>query len=202
MEYDCNIAYYLISKIHEEDAIAGIESKIRITEEILANRDILIQYPKFYDEECLLSLINWAYNISNKDILIKNIINILESFPITPCDLISFSFISKLNKINQHLKFSNFLLYQQIKQIKFNWKNLIFYYQQQVSNNFFLGKKRVFCAYENDCKNLHDFNSQKSCQKKVSWKNEPQLVEIIPYNPDSVILVDSFPDFVEGSRAS
>ena len=78
-----NIGFYIIQKIREEDLRENylsnleedegqkllkeeMESKIYITELILSNRDSLIELEDFYEEECQLSLLNWACNIHKK----------------------------------------------------------------------------------------------------------------------------------------
>ena len=86
LECSCltNIGLYIIQKIREEDLREDnminideadenqklleeeIKSKINITEMILSNKDILIDLEDFYEEECQLSLLNWACDIQKK----------------------------------------------------------------------------------------------------------------------------------------
>ena len=132
-----NIGFYIIQKIREEDfrkdkylleeeeKTGGnqnfmdeeIKTKIGITEQILNNRDILVNLEDFYEEECQLSLLTWAFDIhrrykqyrsstldyyeninkdffnknnslnNNVEILLFNILNIFEKFTIKPDDL-------------------------------------------------------------------------------------------------------------------
>ena len=86
LECSCltNIGLYIIQKIREEDLREDnminideadenqklleeeIKSKINITEMILSNKDILIDLEDFYEEDCQLSLLNWACDIQKK----------------------------------------------------------------------------------------------------------------------------------------
>ena len=80
-----NIGFYIIQKIREEDLRkykdpinldeAGesqkmleeeIKSKISITEMILNNKDILMNMEDFYEEDCQLSLLNWASSLNKR----------------------------------------------------------------------------------------------------------------------------------------
>ena len=168
-EEDSNLNYvglYIIQKLREEDLremhhpsfnldesnlnsekiAEELQSKLDIVELIMNNRDILINLEDFYEEDCQLSLLNWAWNIHrrlfgnkkadpfanmntnsnancclNKDLLFKNnclnnkaeillfnILNIFEIFPIKPDDLKSLNFL--LPKLNEH-KFHIYALY-------------------------------------------------------------------------------------------
>lgn len=80
-----SIGLYIIQKIREEDFRADkyildieevgetkklteeeIKSKISIAELILSNRDILMNLEDFYEEDCQLSLLNWACDIHKR----------------------------------------------------------------------------------------------------------------------------------------
>ena len=80
-----NIGLYIIQKIREEDfrkdkytidieESAGnqrlnqeeVKAKIAIAEMIIKNKDILMGLEDFYEEECQLSLLNWACDIHKK----------------------------------------------------------------------------------------------------------------------------------------
>ena len=79
-----NIGIYIIQKIREEDLrkdnyyldidettemkniYEEVKTKIGISEMILSNRDILINFEDFYEEECQFSLLNWACNIHKR----------------------------------------------------------------------------------------------------------------------------------------
>ena len=144
---------YIIGKIHKEDLslkvkmspneddIEGkinLKEKINITSLILENKELLVQYEIFYEEDCQLSLLNWGYKCSklcnlvennilyrkNLEVLLYNIINIFEIFPIKPNDLISLNFIEKLNKIKYTVKNFNIGLYSKIKNLINYWEIL------------------------------------------------------------------------------
>ena len=163
-----NVGLYIIQKLREEDLKESlpsldleelnieaenlekeIKSKLSIVDLILNNRDILINLEDFYEEDCQLSLLNWACNINRKlfanknfeplseanthsdiqfplnkdlffkknylnnkaEILLFNILNIFEIFPIKPDDLKSLNFIEKLTEIKQDMKSRNLILY-------------------------------------------------------------------------------------------
>ena len=80
-----NIGFYIIQKIREEDLREykepikldeaeesqnileeEIKSKISITEMILSNKDILMNMEEFYEEDCQLSLLNWACDLNKR----------------------------------------------------------------------------------------------------------------------------------------
>ena len=86
-----SIGLYIIQKIREEDFRADkyildieeigeakklteeeIKSKINIAELILSNRDILMNLEDFYEEDCQLSLLNWACDIHKRSKLERN----------------------------------------------------------------------------------------------------------------------------------
>ena len=172
-EEESNLNYvglYIIQKLREEDLkemhhhsfnldelnlnsekiAEELQSKLDIVELIMNNRDILINLEDFYEEDCQLSLLNWAWNIHrrffgnkntepfanmntnsnancylNKDLLFKNnclnnkaeillfnILNIFEIFPIKPDDLKSLNFIGKLRDIKKEMKSRNLILFK------------------------------------------------------------------------------------------
>ena len=193
-----NIGFYIIQKIREEDfrkdeylleeeEKAGgnqnlmdeeIKTKIGITEQILNNRDILVNLEDFYEEECQLSLLTWAFDIhrrykqyrsstldyneninkdffnknnslnNNVEILLFNILNIFEKFPIKPDDLKSLNFIEKLKVIKKDMKNQNIIIYKKIKNLIKFWKSMIKLFEKQSSklvpkqNNLIFNKKR------------------------------------------------------------
>ena len=138
------------SNLNLENVAEELNSKYGIVELILNNRDILVNLDEFYEEECQLSLLNWAWNIHRKffgrknetnstgnnletdtnaniflnkeflfknkclnnkaEILLFNILNIFEIFPIKPDDLKSLNFIEKLRDIKKDMKSRNLLL--------------------------------------------------------------------------------------------
>jgi len=219
---------YIIGKIHKEDLslkvkmspneddIEGkinLKEKINITSLILENKELLVQYEIFYEEDCQLSLLNWGYKCSklcnlvennilyrkNLEVLLYNIINIFEIFPIKPNDLISLNFIEKLNKIKYTVKNFNIGLYSKIKNLINYWEILITYYNsylnKKVSNNLnLLNKKRQREEYEEnlsiissnetlDTPRNSDMNIIK-IKKCVSWKENNLLIEYSQFDPN------------------
>ena len=191
--YNLNsVGLYIIQKLREEDLREShpylnveesnfnsnkmaeeLDSKFEIVELILNNRDILMNLEDFYEEDCQLSLLNWAWNIHrrffsekkselnsfmysnhilsndtrfylNKDLLFKNnclynkaeillfnILNIFEIFPIKPDDLKSLNFIGKLRDIKKEMKSRNLILYKKIKKLIKFWKKMIKFFDIQ-----------------------------------------------------------------------
>ena len=191
-EEESNLNYvglYIIQKLREEDLkemhhhsfnldelnlnsekiAEELQSKLDIVELIMNNRDILINLEDFYEEDCQLSLLNWAWNIHrrlfgnkkadpfanmntnsnancclNKDLLFKNnclnnkaeillfnILNIFEIFPIKPDDLKSLNFIEKLRDIKKGMKPRNLMIYKKIKKLIKFWKKMIKFFDSQ-----------------------------------------------------------------------
>jgi hypothetical protein len=159
------------SNLNLENVAEELNSKYGIVELILNNRDILVNLDEFYEEECQLSLLNWAWNIHRKffgrknetnstgnnletdtnaniflnkeflfknkclnnkaEILLFNILNIFEIFPIKPDDLKSLNFIEKLRDIKKDMKSRNLLLYKKIKKLINFWKKMIKFFDSQ-----------------------------------------------------------------------
>ena len=187
-----NVGLYIIQKLREEDLKESlpsldleelniraenldkeIRSKLSIVDLILNNRDILINLEDFYEEDCQLSLLNWACNINRKffanknfeplseanthsdiqfplnkdlffkknylnnkaEILLFNILNIFEIFPIKPDDLKSLNFIEKLTEIKQDMKSRNLILYKKVKKLVKFWKKMIKFFDSQKTLN-------------------------------------------------------------------
>ena len=187
-----NVGLYIIQKLREEDLKESlpsldleelnieaenlekeIKSKLSIVDLILNNRDILINLEDFYEEDCQLSLLNWACNINRKffanknfeplseanthsdiqfplnkdlffkknylnnkaEILLFNILNIFEIFPIKPDDLKSLNFIEKLTEIKQDMKSRNLILYKKVKKLVKFWKKMIKFFDSQKALN-------------------------------------------------------------------
>ena len=157
------------SNLNSEKIAEELQSKLDIVELIMNNRDILINLEDFYEEDCQLSLLNWAWNIHriffgnkntepfanmntnsnancclNKDLLFKNnclnnkaeillfnILNIFEIFPIKPDDLKSLNFIEKLRDIKKGMKPRNLKIYKKIKKLIKFWKKMIKFFDSQ-----------------------------------------------------------------------
>ena len=175
------------SNSNSENIAEELNSKNSIAELILNNRDILVNLDEFYEEDCQLSLLNWAWNIHrkffaekkiekeserginpqmtttdtnalsflNKDFLFKNnclnnkaeillfnILNIFEIFPIKPDDLKSLNFIEKLRDIKKDMKSRNLLLYKKIKKLIKFWKKMINFFDTQKKQKFLIEEKR------------------------------------------------------------
>ena len=187
-----SVGLYIIQKLREEDLKESlpsldldelnieaenlekeIKSKLSIVDLILNNRDILINLEDFYEEDCQLSLLNWACNINRKffanknfeplseanthsdiqfplnkdlffkknylnnkaEILLFNILNIFEIFPIKPDDLKSLNFIEKLTEIKQDMKSRNLILYKKVKKLVKFWKKMIKFFDSHKTLN-------------------------------------------------------------------
>jgi hypothetical protein len=215
-----------------------------IAELILNNRDILMNLEEFYEEDCQISLLNWACDIhkrikrqrnqrtclsldyyeninkdffkyknsliNNMEILLYNILNIFEIFPIKPDDLKSLNFIEKLKDIKKEMKIHNRIIYKKIKKLIKFWKTMIKLFDENkaklLSENNNLNRKRQRENDEtakkekdkNNCKFKEDNDISSSnlslyetdsCEqnelkkKKVSWKSDEILVDKIEYDP-------------------
>ena len=200
-----------IQNENENEINMIFKEKIEITYLILNNNELLTDFEEFYDEDCQLSLLIWGYEYSKKlnlvknnilyrknlEILLYNIINIFEIFPIKPNDLISLNFIEKLNKIKYIVKNFNKYLYSKIDNLLYYWKNLInIYYSNyniKVSNINLLNKKReredeekdedsTFISSETYNSRSSDLNNSR-IKKNVSWKEESDLIDYCEFDP-------------------
>ena len=74
--------------------------------------------------------------LNNKaEILLFNILNIFEIFPIKPDDLKSLNFIEKLTEIKQDMKSRNLILYKKVKKLVKFWKKMIKFFDSQKNLN-------------------------------------------------------------------
>ena len=249
--YNLNsVGLYIIQKLREEDLREShpylnveesnfnsnkmaeeLDSKFEIVELILNNRDILMNLEDFYEEDCQLSLLNWAWNIHrrffsgkkselnsfmysnhnlsndtrfylNKDLLFKNnclynkaeillfnILNIFEIFPIKPDDLKSLNFIEKLRDIKKDMKSRNLLLYKKIKKLINFWKKMIKFFEAQnkpnspspeeKSDNVF----RIFDVSLNQKRSLENCDTdKKEKKKKITFITKKEDCEIMSSN--------------------
>ena len=190
---------------HVLDESLLIPAEIAITFQILSNVSSLIVSDDFYIEECQLSLLNWAYrsvrDVSNKEqleILLDNILNIFEIFPINQQDLISLNFIEKLNKIKRSVKKWNTKLSIKIQHLVTYWQNMCDMYQSQVSQFNLLGQKtqRHTDDEEYYYDEQHSYTTRQSStdtiqsmldKKKVSWIDN-DVEEVIDYNPNDTVI--------------
>ena len=197
---------------NEIETKMNFKEKIEITSLILNNNELIIDFEDFYEEDCQLSLLIWGYKCSkilnlvktnilyrkNLEILLYNIINIFEIFPIKPNDLISLNFIEKLNKIKYIVKKFNIDLYSKVKNLLYYWKNLInIYYSNyniKVSNINLLNKKReredeekdedsTLISSETYNSRSPDLNNSR-IKKNVSWKEESILIDYCEFDPN------------------
>ena len=222
------------SNSNSENIAEELNSKNSIAELILNNRDILVNLDEFYEEDCQLSLLNWAWNIHrkffaekkiekeserginpqmtttdtnalsflNKDFLFKNnclnnkaeillfnILNIFEIFPIKPDDLKSLNFIEKLRDIEKDMKSRNLLLYKKIKKLINFWKKMIKFFEAQnkpnspspeeKSDNVF----RIFDVSLNQKRSLENCDTdKKEKKKKITFITKKEDCEIMSSN--------------------
>ena len=228
------------SNLNLENVAEELNSKYSIVELILNNRDILVNLDEFYEEECQLSLLNWAWNIHRKffgrknetnstgnnletdtnaniflnkeflfknkclnnkaEILLFNILNIFEIFPIKPDDLKSLNFIlinfwkkmikffeakNKPNSPSPEEKPDNVF---RIFDVSLNQKRSL---ENCDTDKKEKKKKITFITKKEDCEimssniSLDDTESgeHKIKKKNVSWKSQDSLVEKIEFDP-------------------
>ena len=217
------------SNLNLENVAEELNSKYGIVELILNNRDILVNLDEFYEEECQLSLLNWAWNIHRKffgrknetnstgnnletdtnaniflnkeflfknkclnnkaEILLFNILNIFEIFPIKPDDLKSLDFIEKLRDIKKDMKSRNLLLYKKIKKLINFWKKMIKFFEaknkpnspspEEKSDNVF----RIFDISLNQKRSLENCDTdKKEKKKKITFITKKEDCEIMSSN--------------------
>ena len=219
------------SNLNLENVAEELNSKYSIVELILNNRDILVNMDEFYEEECQLSLLNWAWNIHRKffgrkietnstginlesetntsannflnkeflfknkclnnkaEILLFNILNIFEIFPIKPDDLKSLNFIEKLRDIKKDMKSRNLLLYKKIKKLINFWKKMIKFfdaqnkpkspYPEEKSDN----ASRIFDISLNQKRSLENCDTdKKEKKKKITFIIKKEDCEIMSSN--------------------
>ena len=217
------------SNLNLENVAEELNSKYSIVELILNNRDILVNLDEFYEEECQLSLLNWAWNIHRKffgrknetnstgnnletdtnaniflnkeflfknkclnnkaEILLFNILNIFEIFPIKPDDLKSLNFIEKLRDIKKDMKSRNLLLYKKIKKLINFWKKMIKFFEaknkpnspspEEKPDNVF----RIFDVSLNQKRSLENCDTdKKEKKKKITFITKKEDCEIMSSN--------------------
>jgi hypothetical protein len=152
--------------------------------------------------------------LNNKaEILLFNILNIFEIFPIKPDDLKSLNFIEKLRYIKKDMKTYNLLLYKKIKKLIKFWKKMIKFFDSQKPlftpdpTNFEEKRQREDCDTAKKDKNKNpkfpEFKEENenmssnisldetdSCdnkikKKNVTWKTNELLVEKIEFDPNN-----------------
>lgn len=179
-----NIGFYIIQKIREEDLKEDkyltnldeakenqkileeeIKSKISITEMILNNKDILMNMEDFYEEDCQLSLLNWAFDLNKRfrqQICSKTCLdyyeNINKDFFNKKNSLINNQEILLLNILNifeifpikpNDLKSLNFI--GKLKKIKKDMKsqNIIIYKKIKILIKFWKSMIKLFDKHKN-----------------------------------------------------
>ena len=217
------------SNLNLENVADELNSKYGIVELILNNRDILVNLDEFYEEECQLSLLNWAWNIHRKffgrknetnstgnnletdtnaniflnkeflfknkclnnkaEILLFNILNIFEIFPIKPDDLKSLNFIEKLRDIKKDMKSRNLLLYKKIKKLINFWKKMIKFFEAQNKPNSPSPEEkpdnvfRIFDVSLNQKRSLENCDTdKKEKKKKITFITKKEDCEIMSSN--------------------
>ena len=217
------------SNLNLENVAEELDSKYGIVELILNNRDILVNLDEFYEEECQLSLLNWAWNIHRKffgrknetnstgnnletdtnaniflnkeflfknkclnnkaEILLFNILNIFEIFPIKPDDLKSLNFIEKLRDIKKDMKSRNLLLYKKIKKLINFWKKMIKFFEAQNKPNSPSPEEkpdnvfRIFDVSLNQKRSLENCDTdKKEKKKKITFITKKEDCEIMSSN--------------------
>ena len=149
---------------------------------------------------------------NNEEILLFNILNIFEIFPIKPDDLKSLNFIDKLKEIKKDMKNKNLLIYKKIKNLIKFWKSMIKLFDNHKSEfipgNNIINKKRLredeSTAKKDKYIKSNEFQEDNEIyisnlsiyetdsgehneikKKNVSWKNDNILVDKIEYNPNN-----------------
>ena len=212
-----NIGFYIIQKIREEDLREDrypinldeteesqnmleeeIKSKISITEMILNNKDILMNMEDFYEEDCQLSLLNWAFDLNKRfrqqncsQTCLANYENINKDFFNKKNSLINNLEILLLNILNifeifpikpNDLKSLNFI--GKLKKIKKDMKtqNIIIYKKIKILIKFWKSNEKFPSTISTDESISYKQNETK--KKNVSWKNDNILVDKIEFNPN------------------
>lgn len=199
-----NIGFYIIQKIREEDLREDrypinldeaeesqnmmeeeIKSKISITEMILNNKDILMNMEDFYEEDCQLSLLNWAFDLNKRfrqqncsQTCLANYENINKDFFNKKNSLINNLEILLLNILNifeifpikpNDLKSLNFI--GKLKKIKKDMKtqNIIIYKKIKILIKFWKSMIKLFDKHKNiliSKKNEININLNKKRQRE------------------------------------
>ena len=199
-----NIGFYIIQKIREEDLREDkytinldeteesqnmmeeeIKSKISITEMILNNKDILMNMEDFYEEDCQLSLLNWAFDLNKRfrqqncsKTCLANYENINKDFFNKKNSLINNLEILLLNILNifeifpikpNDLKSLNFI--GKLKKIKKDMKtqNIIIYKKIKILIKFWKSMIKLFDKHKNiliSKKNEININLNKKRQRE------------------------------------
>lgn len=134
------------------DTFMNIDQKVYLTAFIYSHKDLLAHSEDFYEEECHLALVNWAYSFrdalrNDEPVdekiyhLIYNILIIFEILPIKVTDLFELKIFEKLNKIRKFIKQENSLSKTIFEQLE----RLLNYWTLFCTDNSISMKKRKRC---------------------------------------------------------
>ncbi len=153
------IEKYIINLIRYEK-IFNIQIKVLISNLILMNNNLFINFNDFFEEECHLSLLNWVFNekiflknnnLNNNNInnkfnlflqLLNNVLNIFLSLPINSNDILNLKMFQRLKNIKYYISLWNNINIKNyyinlINQILNIWKEKV-----EINFNSFLNIKR------------------------------------------------------------
>ena len=153
------IEKYIINLIRYEK-IFNIQIKVLISNLILMNNNLFINFNDFFEEECHLSLLNWVFNekifLKNKNLnnnninnkfnlflqLLNNVLNIFLSLPINSNDILNLKMFQRLKNIKYYISLWNNINIKNyyinlINQILNIWKEKV-----EINFNSFLNIKR------------------------------------------------------------
>ena len=179
------IEKYIINLIRYEK-IFNIQIKVLISNLILMNNNLFINFNDFFEEECHLSLLNWVFNekifLKNKNLnnnninnkfnlflqLLNNVLYIFLSLPINSNDILNLKMFQRLKNIKYYISLWN----------NINIKN---YYINLINQILNIWKEKVEINFNSflNIKRNRDFNKDKSYLKEDT--------EADSYDNDSII---------------
>ena len=153
------IEKYIINLIRYEK-IFNIQIKVLISNLILMNNNLFINFNDFFEEECHLSLLNWVFNekifLKNKNLnnnninnkfnlflqFLNNVLYIFLSLPINSNDILNLKMFQRLKNIKYYISLWNNINIKNyyinlINQILNIWKEKV-----EINFNSFLNIKR------------------------------------------------------------
>jgi len=179
------IEKYIINLIRYEK-IFNIQIKVLISNLILMNNNLFINFNDFFEEECHLSLLNWVFNekiflknnnLNNNNInnkfnlflqLLNNVLYIFLSLPINSNDILNLKMFQRLKNIKYYISLWN----------NINIKN---YYINLINQILNIWKEKVEINFNSflNIKRNRDFNKDKFYLKEDT--------EADSYDNDSII---------------
>ena len=179
------IEKYIINLIRYEK-IFNIQIKVLISNLILMNNNLFINFNDFFEEECHLSLLNWVFNekifLKNKNLnnnninnkfnlflqLLNNVLYIFLSLPINSNDILNLKMFQRLKNIKYYISLWN----------NINIKN---YYINLINQILNIWKEKVEINFNSflNIKRNRDFNKDKFYLKEDT--------EADSYDNDSII---------------